>query len=147
MNTCIMSLPWYWEPLVNCATVQLIYPRRNGRHFADDIFTWIFVNEKFHNMIKISLKLGPKCSIDNNLALVEIMASRLFGAKPLYEPMLNGFTDAYIRHYGEISSFIHRPNPSESETRIRVNVGLFNLRSAQLPRMGCRVLNVKEIVA
>ena len=39
-----------------------------------------------------------KGAIDNNPALVQVMAWRLFGAKPLTEPMLIQFTDAYIRH-------------------------------------------------
>ena len=41
-----------------------------GRHFTDDIFRCIFVNEKFCILIKISLKFVPKGPIDNNLALV-----------------------------------------------------------------------------
>ena len=45
-------------------------PGQNGRHFADDVFRCIFVNEKFCTLIKISLKFVPKGSIDNNPALV-----------------------------------------------------------------------------
>ena len=43
---------------------------QNGRYFADDIFRWIFMNEKFCILIKISLKFLPKFPIDNNPALV-----------------------------------------------------------------------------
>ena len=39
--------------------------------------------------------MGP---IDNKSALVEEMACRLFGAKPLPEPKLTQFTYAYMRH-------------------------------------------------
>ena len=36
-------------------------PGQNGRHFADDIFKCILVNEKvIFIMIKISFKFGPK---------------------------------------------------------------------------------------
>ena len=45
-------------------------PGQNGRHFADNIFRCIFVNEKFCILIKISLKFVPRGPIDNNLALV-----------------------------------------------------------------------------
>ena len=45
-------------------------PGQNGRHFADDIFRCIFVNEKFCILIKTSLKFALKCTIDNNRALV-----------------------------------------------------------------------------
>ena len=44
---------------------------QNGRHFADDIFRCIFVNEKFCILIKISLKFVPKGPIDNNPVLVQ----------------------------------------------------------------------------
>ena len=39
-------------------------------HFADDIFRWIFVNEKFCILIEIPLKFVPKGPIDNKPALV-----------------------------------------------------------------------------
>ena len=45
-------------------------PGQNGRHFADGIFTCIFVNEKNCILVKISLKFVPKVPIDNNPALV-----------------------------------------------------------------------------
>ena len=45
-------------------------PGQNGRHFADDIFRCIFVNEKFCILIKISLKFVLKGPIENNTALV-----------------------------------------------------------------------------
>ena len=45
-------------------------PGQNGRHFADDIFRWFFVNEKFCISIKISLKFVTKDSIEINPALV-----------------------------------------------------------------------------
>ena len=35
-------------------------PGQNGRHFTDDIFRFIFVNEKFCILIKILLKFVPK---------------------------------------------------------------------------------------
>ena len=49
---------------------------QNGRHFTDDVFRYIFVNEKFCiliNLIRISLKCVLKGPIDNNPALVQIM--------------------------------------------------------------------------
>ena len=45
-------------------------PGQNGRHFADDIFWCILVNEKFCMLNKISLKFVRKGPIDNNPALV-----------------------------------------------------------------------------
>ena len=46
-------------------------PRQNGRHFADDIFRCIFQS---CSLIKISLKFVPMGLIDNNPALVKIIA-------------------------------------------------------------------------
>ena len=45
-------------------------PGQNGRHFADNIFICIFVNDRFCILIKISLKFVPKSSIDINPALI-----------------------------------------------------------------------------
>ena len=49
---------------------------------ADD-FKCIFVNENIQISIKISLKFVPKVPINNILVLIQIMAWRLAGAKPL----------------------------------------------------------------
>ena len=49
------------------------------------------------------MKFVPKSPAENNLALVKIMAGRRIGDKPLSEPMLIHFTDAYIRHKGKMS--------------------------------------------
>ena len=43
---------------------------QNGCHFTDDIFRFIFVNEKFCTSIKISLNFVPMGPINNKPALV-----------------------------------------------------------------------------
>ena len=63
-------------------------PRQNGRHFADDIFKCFFLNENVWIPIKTSLKFVPKGPINNIPALVQIMAWRRPGDKPLSEPMM-----------------------------------------------------------
>ena len=63
-------------------------PRQNGRHFADDIFKCIFLNENISIAIDISLKFVPEGRINNIPALVQIMAWRRLGDKPLSEPMM-----------------------------------------------------------
>ena len=45
-------------------------PAQNGLHFANDILSCIFVNEKFCILIKISLQFVPKGPINNKPALV-----------------------------------------------------------------------------
>ena len=63
-------------------------PRQNVRHFTDDIFKCIFVNENVWNSLKFSLKFLPKVRIDNIPALLQIMAWRRPGDKPLSELMM-----------------------------------------------------------
>ena len=65
-------------------------PRQNGRHFADDIFKCIFFNENISISIKISLVFVLKGPINNIPALVQIMAWRRPGDKPLSEPRMEG---------------------------------------------------------
>ena len=62
--------------------------RQDGRLFPEDIFTSIFFNENVQILIKISLTFVPKAPINNIPALVQIMAWRRPGDKPLSEPMM-----------------------------------------------------------
>ena len=68
--------------------LNTLRPRQNGRHFADDIFKCIFLNENVWIPIQISLKFVPKSPINNIPALVQMMVWRRPGAKPLSEPMM-----------------------------------------------------------
>ena len=65
---------------------------------ADYTFKCIFVNENDKILIQISLKLVPRSPIDNNTALVQVMAWHQTGDKPLPELVMIQFTDAYMRH-------------------------------------------------
>ena len=67
---------------------------------ADDIFKCILLNESDKIPIQISWKLVPRSPIDNKPELVQGMAWRRTGDKPLPEPMMTQFTNAYIRHQG-----------------------------------------------
>ena len=79
----------FWWPCVVCPNrINTLRPRHNGRHFADDIFNRIFLNENIWIPIKISLKFVPRGSINNIPALVQIMVWRRPGDKPLSEPMM-----------------------------------------------------------
>ena len=70
------------------ASFNTLRPRWNEQHFVDDIFKCIFFNENVWISIKISLKFVPKGPINNIPALVQIMAWRRSGDKPLSEPMM-----------------------------------------------------------
>ena len=93
----------FWYRLISSATWHLLSkavwimhdsmainrlrPGQNGRHFADDIFKCMYLNENVWTLIKISLKFVPKGPINNIPALVQIMAWSRPGDKPLSEPM------------------------------------------------------------
>ena len=62
--------------------------QKNGRHFADDSLKCIFLNENVWIPNNIPLMFVPKGPINNNPGLVQVMAWRRPGDKPLSEPML-----------------------------------------------------------
>ena len=82
--------PWILQDyaLVGLRPFNTLRPRQNGRRFADDTFKRIFLNEDVRILIKISLKFVPMSPINNNPSLVQIMAWRRSGDKPLSEPMM-----------------------------------------------------------
>ena len=84
LPSLIASCCQWWPSSVNS-----LRPRQNGRLFADDIFECIFLKENVWISIKISLKFVPKGLIINNIpALLQIMAWRRIGDKPLSEAMM-----------------------------------------------------------
>ena len=62
-------------------------PEQNGRNFADDILKCILITKNFVS-IRVSLKFVPKSPVDYLVALVQVMAWRRSGDKPLPEPRL-----------------------------------------------------------
>ena len=77
-----------WVRLPLSCSWECYGPRQNGRHFADDIFKCIFLNENVWIRFKISLKFVPQGPINNIPALVQIMAWRRPGDKPLSGPVM-----------------------------------------------------------
>ena len=78
--------------ILSVACLNTLRSRQIGRHFANDIFKGIFLNEKgciFSQISSIFVLKGP---INNIPALVQIMACRRTGDKPLSEPMVAWFT-------------------------------------------------------
>ena len=69
-------------------TTNILWLKQNGRAFADDIFKCILLLQNVWMSLKISLMFEPKVWINNIPALVQIMAWRWLGYKPLSEPMM-----------------------------------------------------------
>ena len=72
----------------NANAFNTLRPKQNGRHFPHNIFKCIFLNDDVWISKTILLKFVPKGPINNIPALVQIMAWRLPGDKPLSEPMM-----------------------------------------------------------
>ena len=68
--------------------LNTLRPIQDGRHFPDDILKSIFMNENVWISLTISLKCVRKVRINNIPSLVQIMAWRRPGDKPLSEPMM-----------------------------------------------------------
>ena len=86
---CITNLRvvQYRISIRNLSFTQIsLRPRQNVGRFADDTFKRIFLNENVRISIKISFV--PMFRINNIPPLVQIMAWRRLGDKPLSEPMM-----------------------------------------------------------
>ena len=132
-------------------------PRQNGRHFADDTLNRIFLNENVRISIKISLKCAPKGSINNIPALVQIMAWRRPGDKPLSESMMVSLlthicvTRDYITDSGSILG-ISSVWQNDRDTHLLPENRLFFITSiSQMPNsmnehMDAALIDVNDIV-
>ena len=93
-----------WSPAVGCCfELNTSRPRKNDRYFADEIFKCIFVNEIFLISNESSFRYVLLGLIDNNPALVQIMAWRRADDKLLFEPMMAYFTETCMRPLASIS--------------------------------------------
>ena len=72
--------------------VNTLRPTQNGRHFADDTFKRIFLNENVRISIEIPPRFVPKGPINNIPALAQLMTWCHPGDKPLSEPMMVSLT-------------------------------------------------------
>ena len=100
---CVVSLSSRTLPLYSVHYLTQLPLDKMNANLADDIFECIFLNGNDRIPIRNSLKFVPRSPIDNKPALVQVMAWCRTGDKPLSEPMLNRFTDAYMQHLGEMS--------------------------------------------
>ena len=81
--------------LSECISLTQLPLDKMAAVLADDNFKCIFLNENYRILIQISLNFVPKGPINNIPALVQIIAWRRTGDKPLPELMVTQFTDAY----------------------------------------------------
>ena len=92
-----------WKPTY----LNTLRPRQNDRHFPDDIFKRIFLNENVRILIWFSLKFVPKCPINNIPTLFHITAWRRPSNKPLSEPMVVSLlTHVYVTRSQWVNCYI-----------------------------------------
>ena len=83
--------------------VNTLRPIQNGRHFPDNNFKCIFLDEDVWISVKISLIFVPNGPIYNIPAMVQIMTWRRPGDKPLSEPTMV----SSLRHSASMSQLMH----------------------------------------
>ena len=85
-----LTPPMFWSIFHRHRSLEsnTLLPRQNGRHFPDDIFKYIFLNENIFISTKISLKFVSRCWNKHFPALVQIMAWRRPGDEPISAPMV-----------------------------------------------------------
>ena len=83
--------------------VNTLRPRQNGWHFPENIFNCICLNGNVWILNAIWLHCVLKVSMDNNTALVQIMAWHRADDKPLSAPMMAYLGDEYKHHLALMS--------------------------------------------
>ena len=81
--------------------INTLRPRQNGRHFADDIFKRVFLNEKIWIPIEISRKFVPKGSIRNIPALDNGLVPTM--RRAIVWTNDGSITGVYMRHSASMS--------------------------------------------
>ena len=110
--SCVVMCCWggwvcclWWccrEPLTGCTLTHLSLDKM-AAILPDDNCKCVFLNENERIPIRLPLKFVLMSPIDNKPALVQVMAWRWTSDKALPELLLTQFTDAYMRHQGEMS--------------------------------------------
>ena len=114
-------------------------PRQNGRHFPDDMFKWIFLNEIVWISINISLKFVSRGPINNIPTLVQVMAWRRPGDKPLSEPMM-------VRLPTHICDTIHSHHRHGIPNNLQLNCA-FNMLFTQTTKKNIKVPHKRPFCA
>ena len=144
--------------LITSAAVNTLRRRQNGCHFADDIFNCIFSNENVWISINISVKFVPRGQINNIPSLVQIMAWRRPGDKPLSEPMMVSLLThicvtrpQWVKRYQITESRMSQDMPTKSrksrmsqDIPTKFNLSSITMGSNYLPYLSLENYKTKE---
>ena len=81
---------FYYDDHCYSNFMNTLRPRQICGHFTDDIFKCIFLNENVWFCLRFHWNLFLRFEWKNTPALVQIMAWRWPGDKPVSEPMMDG---------------------------------------------------------
>ena len=130
-------------------SIKTLRPRQNGRHFADDIFTCVFLNENIWMQINISLKFLIKCQINNIPQLLQIMTCRRPGARPLFYWRIYAslgtnelwkFSMWYKRLLDSLNTFISDMCPRSLAEAIIYEIRIYSISQEICTRFCCLLL-------
>ena len=130
-------------------SVNTLRLRQYGHHSPDDIFQCIFLNQNVWISIKISLNFGSKGPINDISALVQIMAWRRPGDKPLSELMMVSLlTHIWVKACCErdpkLKYIIHNSHYSSWQLQLKqkyhIRVILPSLNGKLLSKRGIEIL-------
>ena len=118
--------------------VNTLGPRQNGWHFPDDIFKCFFVNENVWMSLKIS-------------ALVQIMAWRRLGNKPLSSPLMVNYANpvydvATIYHQVGCLRWGH-PSLFHTATSLLIWYEMFSMRDISYRLTWMKFINMLSVYA
>ena len=100
--------------------LNTLRPIQNGRHFSDDVFKYVLLIETIEISMNISLKFVIKVPINNIPTMVQIMAWRRKGDKPLSETMIVSWKKhAYFYMHQYMDVWVSNPEPAASSVVVR----------------------------
>ena len=85
----------------HCDSLNTLKPRQNGRHFLDDIFKCIFLNESV--WISIEISLVPKGPINNKSSIGSDNGLAPTRRQAIFWTNAGLFIDTYMRHSASMS--------------------------------------------
>ena len=88
LNLILWKIGTCLSNIIDAVVFNTLRPRQDGHHFPEDILRYIFLNKNVWILLAISLKCVWEVRINNIPSLVQIMAWRRPGDKPLSAPMM-----------------------------------------------------------
>ena len=93
---------WHWSCRIKDPCINILRPRQNGQHLADNILKCIFFNENVWILLKISPNFVPNFQINKYFRIGSDHGWHQPGDTPLSEPMMVKLR-THMRHSASIN--------------------------------------------